>query len=484
MKTLSHTSRRLRKAITPLALAAACVTAPVWSATDSMDAMWNYTRPAMGGPSGSIGGYLGGLQVRVPVRNFNLLSVDAPRFHAGCSGIDLYLGSFSMMSAEALSGVLRSIIASAGGYAVQMAIEAICPPCANYVSKFQTLMSQLNSGAMNTCQIGKTIALGAAANLFNDEEKAQKYEQEAAVTTNSVNDIYEAMTRVFTSPNANRGAAQDKSTAYGNSLVNSLATSGAAEGLDEALLGGQQNAIELMMNLFGFAVTPTTDQGGSGSNPREDKVYQPLLSYNDLKNGRSGDEGAQKINACASSLLSFGSNDCQHIEPKSFTFNGIKRGIVRQLAGEQAGDGLTINEIKGGSILAITGTQNKTGDVALNDVQQRLMAVVPSALRPLWNIAGSDTVTGMDAANKIADVLADVVASQQLEALVRTMRMAHRPGSVGDKKMAPLSEAQERAILERQNEMRAAGATGAALDALIANLVSAFILAQRNDQPT
>ena len=74
-----------------------------------------------------------------------------------------------------------------------------------------------------------------------------------------------------------------------------------AEGLDEALLGGQQNAIELMMNLFGFAVTPTTDQGGSGSNPREDKVYQPLLSYNDLKNGRSGDEGAQKINACASS---------------------------------------------------------------------------------------------------------------------------------------------------------------------------------------
>ena len=81
MKTLSHTSRRLRKAITPLALAAACVTAPVWSATDSMDAMWNYTRPAMGGPSGSIGGYLGGLQVRVPVRNFNLLSVDAPRFH-------------------------------------------------------------------------------------------------------------------------------------------------------------------------------------------------------------------------------------------------------------------------------------------------------------------------------------------------------------------------------------------------------------------
>jgi len=47
-----------------------------------------------------------------------------------------------------------------------------------------------------------------------------------------------------------------------------------------------------------------------------------------------------------------------------------------------------------------------------------------------------------------------------------------------------LSEAQERAILERQNEMRAAGATGAALDARIANLVSAFILAQRNDQPT
>ena len=480
----SRFTKPLRWAIAPVALAVACASTPAVAALDSMDAMWNYTRPSMTAPNGAIGGYLGGLQVRTPVRNFTLLSVDAPRFHAGCSGIDMYLGSFSMMSAAALSGVLRGIIASAGGYAIQMAIEAICPPCANYVSKFQTLMSQLNSGAMNTCQLGKTVALGAAAAMFEDKKYGERYEQQAAVVKGTVNDIYEAAVATFGRPNANRGSAQDKTTAYGNSLVNALSTSGATNVLDDALFGGKQNAIELMMNLFGFTVTPMTSEGGSGAGPREDKEYLPLLSYEDLKNGHTGEIGSQKINACASSLISFGSSDCQHIAAKDFSFIGIKRGIIRQLAGDQPGDGLVIHEIGSGSILAITGTQNQAGDVSLNTVQNNLLAIMPSTLRPLLNVAGTSTTTGYEAANKISDILADVVAQQQLDALIRTMRMAHRPGNVGDKKIAAMSEAQERAIQSRIQEMRSSGASGPALEARIANLISAFALAKRNDQPT
>ena len=395
----------------------------------------------------------------------------------GCKFEHLYLGSFSMMSASALSGVLRGIIASAGGYAIQMAIEAICPPCANYVSKFQTLMSQLNSGSMNTCQLGRTVAAGAASKLFDYGRATDEYEKQSAVIAGKVNDIYEAAVATFGSPNANRSAAENKTTAYGNSLMNSLSTTGALNVLDDSLLGGKTNAMELMMNLFGFSVTPTTDQGGSGSKPQDDKVYPALLTYNDLKNGRSGDVGAQKINSCASSILSFGAKECQNITTKDFTFTGVKRGIIRQLAGDQPGDGLTIYEVQSGSILSITGSQNKDGNVTLNDVQKNLMAISPSNLRPLWAIAGSKTTTGNEAANMIADILADVVAAKQLEALVRTMRLAHRPGSVDGKQVAPMSDEQLQAIQSRIEEAKAAGATGSAMEARISNLLTAYTLA-------
>ena len=57
-----------------------------------MDAMWTTTSPELGAVNGNYGGSLGGLSMRSPVRSFNILAYDPPRFSAGCGGIDAYFG--------------------------------------------------------------------------------------------------------------------------------------------------------------------------------------------------------------------------------------------------------------------------------------------------------------------------------------------------------------------------------------------------------
>ena len=56
-----------------------------------MDAMWTSTAPELGAVNNNYGGSLGGISMRSPVRSFNILAYDPPRFSAGCGGIDAYL---------------------------------------------------------------------------------------------------------------------------------------------------------------------------------------------------------------------------------------------------------------------------------------------------------------------------------------------------------------------------------------------------------
>lgn len=119
-----------------------------------MDAMWNSTAPAAAGVNGNYGGTLGGLSLRTPVRSFNVMAFDPPRFSAGCGGIDAYFGSFSMISEKNLKDLIRAIIANGTGYAAKLALDNLCPPCQNIMSGLQDWTTKINSAARNTCQLG------------------------------------------------------------------------------------------------------------------------------------------------------------------------------------------------------------------------------------------------------------------------------------------------------------------------------------------
>lgn len=116
------------------------------------DAMVNYTPPSfhMGARRGVISG--GSLTIRtpnVPVRPFSLVG---PSISIGCGGIDAHFGGFSFISKEQLVQAMRSIVTAALTYAFQIALEVMCPTCADILKTVQGWLNQVNEFLTNSCE--------------------------------------------------------------------------------------------------------------------------------------------------------------------------------------------------------------------------------------------------------------------------------------------------------------------------------------------
>jgi conjugative transfer pilus assembly protein TraH len=108
---------------------------------------------------GSISG--GSLYLRTPVQGIQPIAIDPPRFSAGCGGIDLYLGSFSFITAEKLTQFLRSVAQNAAPLAFKMAIDTTWPLLGGLLDKFQHMAQMMNDSQRNSCQLATGIMTDA-----------------------------------------------------------------------------------------------------------------------------------------------------------------------------------------------------------------------------------------------------------------------------------------------------------------------------------
>jgi len=122
-----------------------------------LGSLTNYSAPTayQGQRRGVFSG--GSLYVRNRIMNPNLISVTPPAFRGGCGGIDLYMGSFSFISADEFTQLLRSIAANAPGYFFQLALDAYCPDCMNQMNRLSRVVQDLTSDLSNSCQMAKTL---------------------------------------------------------------------------------------------------------------------------------------------------------------------------------------------------------------------------------------------------------------------------------------------------------------------------------------
>lgn len=77
--------------------------------------------------------------------------VKAPSVNAGCSGISLDFGSFSMMDEESLIAFLEQLLAAAPGYAFELAMQTFCPSCLDIMNTLQGTANALNSLQLDAC---------------------------------------------------------------------------------------------------------------------------------------------------------------------------------------------------------------------------------------------------------------------------------------------------------------------------------------------
>lgn len=108
---------------------------------------------------GSISG--GSIYIRSPVSNIQPFVIDPPRISAGCGGIDLYLGSFSFITAEKLTQFMRSVAQNAAPLAFKMALNSITPMLGNVLDKFQQMAQDMNKQQADSCAMAHGFLDGA-----------------------------------------------------------------------------------------------------------------------------------------------------------------------------------------------------------------------------------------------------------------------------------------------------------------------------------
>jgi len=143
-------------------------------------------------------GYLvgGSLTARLQNTPVNLFSISPPRLAVGCSGIDLYLGSFSYGSLTRYVDLLTQLGTGVVlGFAFQLAIKTLCEPCADVLNKLESAARMVNSlGRVQPCQsgmaIGKALAGDAASQSKVMNEMGQSW-QTTKEAWGAISDIWE-----------------------------------------------------------------------------------------------------------------------------------------------------------------------------------------------------------------------------------------------------------------------------------------------------
>lgn len=434
---------------------------------EGMDMMWTQTNPSFGAANGNYGGQLGGFSMRSPVRNFQIIAYDAPRFAAGCGGIDASFGSFSMISLENMRNIMRGIMSNAGGYTAKLVLDNLCTRCQGIMSGLHDLTSKINSASKNTCQIGSHLvdAARGATQLGSLWESDGLSSREAVVAAakGAFSDFFEAnQNRFKKGQNANREAdAADKNTMYGNNLMNTLATAGAfgsggsAAAVDTSPYGGDRGFLELAMNLYGTGINLTgayansTAGGGAfakGSTNRKDKQLAPLWSFEDVVNG-APTGGTLNGYSCADFAIGK-ADSCQNVAVQPSDFPGTKRYIINLLAGKQTklgdkgvmGDSRT-SAISPDSIMAYLADNS----VTLDAKQQQFLNAMPVETRTaLSSVAATGNTALMSSmVDYVSESLGRDMAAQLVTAMNKTLAVSYTANIKDNKEIAPMSEIQK-----------------------------------------
>ncbi|USD58917.1 conjugal transfer protein TraH [Vibrio sp. SCSIO 43140] len=113
---------------------------------------------------------MGSFSYRFKSHDTNIFSFRPPSIKAGCNGIDMQLGSFSMIKdlAGTLQNSMRQIAAGAASYAFNLALDALCPTCAANIKALKKSMDDWNKFFKDSCAAGEALAARAVGAYEGD----------------------------------------------------------------------------------------------------------------------------------------------------------------------------------------------------------------------------------------------------------------------------------------------------------------------------
>lgn len=108
----------------------------------------------------------GGLQIRTPVRNYQLMNMQLPSLKAGCGGIDFDLGSFSHINKAQFRSMLQQLGNNTVGLVFQAALASITPLLASKIEWLEDVQRFVNGMNINSCEAAQSVVNGMSG-LFD-----------------------------------------------------------------------------------------------------------------------------------------------------------------------------------------------------------------------------------------------------------------------------------------------------------------------------
>ncbi|MBQ3683334.1 MAG: conjugal transfer protein TraH [Succinimonas sp.] len=254
----------------------------------------------------------GGVAARTPVKSLDPLTVTLPHAGAGCSGIDLYGGSFSYINREEFISFMRTVAANAQGYAFEIALSAICEKCAQEMEILQRKVQELNQYFGNSCQL--------AQGVVNDSLSAFGRK---GLTDASLIGQFEGMGDLF-----ELSSARDAGTVYrkaresgsreafrltGNLMWQSL--------MENAFFSENPDMAEAVMSMTGTVII-------TGEGKKISVVPGGLIGLQDLTEG-----GEIPVYRCQDRRP----EGCLQVVRKTVRIQGLGYLVLRELAGDPGG---------------------------------------------------------------------------------------------------------------------------------------------------
>lgn len=139
---------------------------------NNLGTVGNYTEPgAFRGQA--MNTYSGGsLTMRAPNKRYQLYAVDPPNFKGSCNGIDIHMGSFSLINSAALKDMLAKVTSALPGLAFQLAVDAVSPLFGDKIKYFKDLESKYTLASKSSCEMATALVSGAAAMTGFSTDKA------------------------------------------------------------------------------------------------------------------------------------------------------------------------------------------------------------------------------------------------------------------------------------------------------------------------
>ncbi|MBB1294935.1 MULTISPECIES: conjugal transfer protein TraH [unclassified Pseudoalteromonas] len=274
----------------------------------------------------------------------DVVSLESPSMSVGCGGVDLYGGSFGLISGDELVQVGRAVAQGAAAYFFKLAINNICSTCAAEMENLQNKLQRFNELARNACAESQTFL---ANNEYVGEDRLVM--QESLISSDMASKVGSVTSwagSILGDKNTNekKDLNTRKLTLEGNSVyqaVTILNPTSSTPFLDALEFKGdtqKKKMASMLMTLLGTKVIKF-ENGATDVDAEPGVDNTGPANYSDFIFGKTA--VPIKIRSCGTETIPIGGEyRCLNVETETVSFTPLEMVVKARLVGEAGSPGI------------------------------------------------------------------------------------------------------------------------------------------------